>query len=1539
MAKVTRVFPYVNGRQTFTMPNGYDSRVTYHAWAGGGAAGGDTGGQQGGNGSAGTYTTGQVFINPGDEVQIFVGQGGQEGTTLQGNKKLYSMTLPGRPNSGRGNPAVYGYVNDPTQAVYPIYNDRLNYRTYGVWSTFMNAWAVSNLPNNQPGTEDVTCNVYFPAAGSYPITIAGDNKITVYFRDQLIQAEVSDTFRSGKEITKSITVPEAGVYPLRYVLVNASGSSGNPAGAAIVIYRNALSGFGNGATNTPYQNNILWTTRFGTNVDVSNRVSIFYAPLVPFYEPAYPVLTGQSESYDWSGFGDKCMAVISATSTFTESDLALLNLTTSQVLTIGYPVQVTCTGNIDDYFTSGYYTFTRGDTWARARYSWSGNPAGTMVYKTGSGNPSNWTEKFTTRYTSSSRQRNVSGGNWTLPVPPDNTIYIVGFSDGLSNSNWVTGEAGARGSDNLQWTISSIQGQSYAGGKGGNSAVNLGQINYYGGYGGQIGATSTSGGGGGAGGATLLLKKTKDTNTVSTLAVAGGGAGGGGAGVNLSGENAGNEYSPASAYPNTIGAGQAGINSPLNTGGGGGGGGGFKGGAGGKNIQNGGSTGGQAGRPGDNLLTPSTLTPPAASLVMIGRGGDGTGGGGGGGAGELVISDSLKLRSTQFIQVGGSGEQRLEGDPSAIWWNDNEYITAGPGGRGGSPESAYGRNGNGQSGGCINGDTAVNRYGGSGGGAGVVPYTQTASGGAARTSKLLAGFTSYTTAGNGTSGAPAYASGGGGGAGGTASTGTQITTTGYQLVNPGWSSAVPVTSGLIPTYLGSKSPYNVWFPTPSSNSYSFYLKFTGNKYAGYGIIGNAYASGTITIGDSWSLNIGESEGFNAKYQEFVPRNTGYYKVTITAAKNPFPNVPYYGFAMLVMDNDLVQSYAYNSLEPGQYGMVWCTLNYGTPPAVYTTQTASTITNSIVYKSSDGGRARTVPLGKTGKTYTLGGGGGGSCGVGNQSPVNVGLGGGAGAGDGASGVGNELEYSRPGTYSFYVPRNVTTMNFQGVGAGGAGGNSARGGGGGGSGGYLPRTPYAVQFGQKVDVVVGTGTSGNGQNTVITLNAFGDIPTSVITLEGGRVGSSSGTIPGGGIGGSPNGQTGGNGGTPNGDSGQYWYSGQGANSPYGSGGQSQNSEQGSSQPGNGELGAGGGGGVNRAGGLGGSGYVKIDWTGEGSQNAQPNTGSGGGGGYDGGGGSGGSGFVAIAYAGGPIYKAYVDGREVAPIRQNGYTIHEFYSSGILTAESGTPGTANPGDGIYPAGTNVNGFVPGTALGGTGNTNLDVFPINPSAAYPAFLNAYGVWNEDPTSPTFSRTYYVSFPEYASYVFSAYADNGATVTVDGGTVLDLTPATRDNGTYWYKNGQNAVHKIQPGIHVITINATNTTAQGAFAMTIVKQGTTNPLIFNSRTPPVAGGSGVGGNGLLILELQGGEGTAQIKVDNDWKKLIGQWVKIGGVWKKITDSSVKIGGIWQSLFGAAPLSVTIDTVNWGGPSQPPVSGQLPPSPTAPSTGGGTTYIR
>lgn len=1341
MAKQKIIFPFVNGRQIFTMPYGYDSNITYHCWGAGGGAGGDSNDQLGGNGSAGSYTTGSFIANPGDEIEVVVGGGGQEGRSLESTKKIYSLTIPGAGSGGVGPTATYGWVTDPIQAIYPRYNDPLPVRTYGNWNSFMNTWAVSDLPANRPGTEEVNNNIYFPEAGGYTLQVSCDNSIVVNFQGKTYTS--ANTFGNGPT-EYGISVPAAGVYELNYVLTNAASSSNNPAGAAIVITRGTPGYMGGGDVKTysagVSMKNIVWSTRMGRNVDVTNAAPVIYAPLVPFYQP-------QRDNYGWGGFdNNRSMAFVSATTTLTDSDLALLNLNFNTVISIGYPVTITGQGNVDQVVSSGYYTFKRGQTWKLATYDWTGNPFSNNNVSHGSGTPSNWTERQWYNDNTSGRSRNVVFAKWDLPVPPDDAVYIVGYGDGV-----IYNAPSQRGSDNLTWTVNSTQGQSWAGGQGGASVKNVSnkKYNYYGGWGGQIGSGQTSGGGGGGGGASAIFLRTPNTSALTGVTIAGGGAGGGGAGFRNYGGDGQSDYQSATTYPNSVGAGIYGISNFNSGGGGGGGGGGCDGGQAGNAANQGGGlgSGGEGAWSGGSQAVVTNLYFPPADFVMIGRGGDGGGGGGGGGAGELVTG-RVSLTKAQFIQVGGAGEERMEGSVSAIWWSETNYIVAGSGGRGGSLGAAWGRNGNGQSGGCVSGDTGTPAWGGSGGGGGTNPQLASASGGAGK--------------------------------------------------------AMP------------KKPSSV------SNEY-----YTSGGGCGSGAGGGGGGAGSG----------GQSGGTN-------------------------------------------------------------------------------------YRGGNGGDGRTITLGGSGKTYRLGGGGGGSAPNNHPGPY-IGMGR-DGGGDGDTGSGPMLEFLEVSkTYTVYVPRNTTTMYVQGIAGGGSGGNGgAQGSGGGGSGGYLPRTSYTVTPGQRIDVTVGKGgVSGAGGTTTIKFYATDTQSENIISLTGGHQGQA----PLGGVGGSPNGQQG--------NSAADGWSGTGANSALGSGGGGCEVSNKTSKPGNADgYGAGGGGGApGRNGGLGSNGYVRIDWTGGTTQNALPNTGSGGGGGFDGGGGSGGSGFVAIAYAGPPMFTFRTSGnRVIAPVQQNGYTIHECRESGYLIFQADLPaGRIERGSGVNPPATGVSGYVPGTGAGGFGHDSTSVYPVTASA-YPTFLREHGVWNSDPTSTTFNRTYWVQFPATARYTFQAYADNGAQVWVDDGLVVDMTPANRDGGSYWYKNGLTVEQKVASGLHKITISATNLSTAGAFGMTIVQTYTPSIKVFDSRFPPVTGGSPQGGAGLVILEMTGVEGTSKVKVNNTWYQIKGDWIKVAGSWQPVKQAWVKIQGVWQGLFGGPGVQVTINTADFG-PGPTPAT---PTSAVTVSTGGG-----
>jgi len=1507
MAKVTRVFPYVNGRQIFTMPAGYASNVRYHCWGGGGGGGGDSGSQLGGNGSAGVYTSGEMFINKGDQVEVVVAGGGQEGRSIDSNRKLFSMTLRGSDSISTG---AWGYVNDPTQAVYPEYNDWPSPRTNSSWNSFMNAWAVSDIPNSKEGGEEEFGQpIYFPESGSYNIRMAADNLMTVHFRGNFL-AQVDNNFNGG-EVSKSISVPEPGTYDLRYKLINsASTGNNNPAGAAIVITKDQPSYMGGNGPN-PVRG-VIWSTRFGRSVDVTNRVPLYHAPLVPFYRP-------QRDNYDWSGFSDdKGLVFLSYNSVWGDDDLAKLNLSYDKVIILNYPVTIRGWGRVEQSISTGYYKFKRGQTWKQAQYSWSGNQKGTWetgaVYPNGvgtannlniagaidhgSGTPSCWEERS---FSNGKRTYTEASpfANWELPVPGSDELYIVGFDDGqyFTSSN-------QRGSSELNWQVNSVFSQTYAGGSGGYSVLNVNNtgLNYYGGYGGQIGDGKTSGGGGGGGGASLILQRT--ARGTSVLTVAGGGAGGGGAGPRQFGDNGRTEHETYAPYTNSPAAGQAGANSSDSGGGGGGGGGGQNGGKSGLASIDGVGSRGDGGWQGGSQVTASALEMPKADFVMIGRGGNGGGGGGGGGAGDLLTGQTKLLR-TQYIQVGGRGEDKFEGGVSAIWYSDTDYIAAGPGGEGGNPDSQFSKTGNGQAGGCKNADTNTNIWGGSGGGAGTRKNQATASGGPGKTwSKKPGGVNEYINSGGNNSGAISYAPGGGGGTGGAGQNGGTTTTSIQTYV----SSAPAWTAGN--TNIASRSyflntPYQVWFPGGGNGvTYTFYLNFdVAGDYRFFGggddIITLSVEGTKVVDISNWQTNYGQPPNPELKYNIPTP---GYYKISIYG----FNIKTLYGFGFQI--NYPNGTPFWQTLTPGS------SATNGAKTNIYQLTTAS------VQSAGNGGLGRTVALGSTGRTYKLGGGGGAAAGYYSPGVQNAGLGT-AGAGDGATGSDSAIQWSVPGTYSLVVPRGVTSIRAQGVGGGGAGGGGGQfGNGGGGSGGYLDATSVSVVSGQTVTIIVGQGgTNGNGGNTVI------QFPSRTFTLGGGKQASAYT----GGAGGSPNGgqgEQGKIGETPN------YYSGSGASSPFGEGGQGANTNNKTARPGVGGTGAGGGGGWSNStgtvnGGLGGAGLVRLEWDGVDSTRAQPNTGSGGGGGFDGGGGEGGTGLVVIGYAGDPLFNFTGEG---VMIQQNGYTIHECFSSGELVYNiPQNEGSKDSGGGISPGGQGVPGYIAGSAVGGKGQGDTNVYPVPFTQGYTGFLNDYSVWNSDPRSSTFDRTYYVFVPATASYDFEAAADNGGQVFVDDGIVIDMTPYDRDNGKYYSQNISRNTKTLTTGQHKIDIRAVNTGQVGAFGMKIVKSGTDTPLLFNSRRPPVIEGSATGGNGCVVLEFQGGEGTAQVKVDNAWKKLIGQWVKVGGVWKVITDSAVKVGGSWASLFGATPVSVSVDTANFGGPSTPTVNTPVTPPPPKP----------
>ena len=1716
------VFTYVNGRQIFTVPPGYNSNIRYHCWGGGGGAGGASGSNSGGNGSAGGYTTGTFLANVGDEIEVCVGGGGQQGLIVNSGRKIASAEIPGLDARASSNTGCFGWVpNETGDQYYPRYGDQLVIRRWETWTSFMNTYAV--WPNNSfvgPSEENWDNQIWFPRDGDYYFTIAADNEARFYLDGELLRTTINTWNKPPDTFKRRIT---RGQHTLRIQGFNYGVSGTNPQGVACTI--EASSSYlvfnpGNADFRPPEFLNMVWNTRLGQSVDLTSSVPVWAAPLCTFYQPT-------TDNYEWGGFSaGRNFAFVSDTNTWTAQELARLNFNVNNIYSISRPVLITGVGDVDHFITSGYYKFKRGETWDLARYNWLGDPFNTVRIPFDKKVPNAWFPKQSMTYSQANRQRNQQFATWDLPVPGPDEIYVVGYIDGQIRAP-ATGEG--RGSNNLRWQVNLTDGNDYGGGDAGRAALNVGagQLNFYGGWGGQQGGQVIAGGGGGGGGASTIniLNPTQETvsepvvgltarwyqNLVVTgergrsqtyqavavdynplcLVVATGGGpvygwytrtataqtsaianvreliilwdgevifdglpetltnpfvvdgyayyavtrrgsrlgwcingdcgtctppdadfansfdiyrvAGNGTWYNdvvltnsdLTITNQSKGTMPGTTKPATLRSASVAsevsvATQPVFN---------LSGLVGGQPTSftleawvyatgpGSGSNGGMImnkdfeyefarlpnGRiqiavdwgqgaadslPGSGWMYTDYFLPlnEAHLLSVVFEGTDcrlyvdgnlewsaaidGFLSGGTSGTRRFVVYRNTPVLNNRRFYVGTrpSKNQNWDGWITDVrLWNvartqaqiqaslddirapvrrvrssSNITAAAGGGGGGGAGSDGNGQdataryqafdivNPNSKTAGEVGGFTPTGGTGGGGGGGGGANGGRSGRGGtgvgqggqgaAAGQSGIMVNLGGLPTAqfvmvGKGGFGG-AY--GGGGGGGGDVITGTvQLRKT--QRIDIG----------------GAGDRGGEWEGVTA-------IRFNDTEYIAAGAGGRGGEDGS-----PWGKGQGQPGGCEGESRTPIwggsggGGGVGSRNTTAAGGKgSQWSGASKAPGKLSLSNNGSGGSSAGNpSRSSGGGG--------GAAGNGQNGETAG--------KAGNGGNGRTVTVG--GKSYTLGAGGGGAAGKPRPGIQFAGLGGRGGGGDGESGQGNGIEYTVPGDYSFTVPRGVTSITFEGVGGGGGGGTGApRGNGGGGSGGSLSRTAVTVYPGARVSLTVGRGGKSGENGTSTTIRVFDNNGSTAenIVLSGGRAGTSSPSdTPRGGAGGAPNGNAGEDGGKP---LDEWFYSGYGANSPYGSGGKDASTkpkdDKESKTPGNADgYGAGGGGGYSgRAGGLGSGGFIRLEWAGVDSKSGLPNTGSGGGGGFDDFGGEGGTGFCAIAYAGAPLFRYVVNNRDVPPIQQNGYTIHECQQGGELVYLSGPDtGEIREGNGTVPAGTGVTGYIDGAGTGGFGRDPA-VYPVQ-SFLYPQFLNNHGVWERDPNASTFDRDFEVVFPTSTEYVITCYADNGAQVIIDGGIVLDLTPATRDNGTYWWKNGLTTTRSIRSGRHTVSWRATSLGTTGALGLTIAPANNPGLLVFDSRRPPVTGGSGNGGNGLVILEFPIVEGASQVKVlDNNgvpvWRKITGTWIKVGGVWKVVQASWVKVGGVWRSLFGALGINSDISTDNFGGPPRP-----------------------
>jgi len=129
-----------------------------------------------------------------------------------------------------------------------------------------------------------------------------------------------------------------------------------------------------------------------------------------------------------------------------------------------------------------------------------------------------------------------------------------------------------------------------------------------------------------------------------------------------------------------------------------------------------------------------------------------------------------------------------------------------------------------------------------------------------------------------------------------------------------------------------------------------------------------------------------------------------------------------------------------------------------------------------------------------------------------------------------------------------------------------------------------------------------------------------------------------------------------------------------------------------------------------------------------------------------------------------------------------------------------------------------------------------------YCGFLNTYGVWESNTRTRDFDRSYTVSFPSTGLYTFTASADNGAVISMDGTPLFSATTFT---------NTFEQPVQVTAGNHTVRIQAENTGGPGSVALTI-----SGGVNYSGSRGGNAGGGGVsgaggGGGGATVLLLNG----------------------------------------------------------------------------------------
>ena len=229
-----------NARQTLTLPTaGYSQTVQAYLWGAGGGAGGNDGTRQGGAGTGGGWVSAQFTVNPGDVVEIAVGEAGSSGRNSSIANAFETPIFSTRTAVpiGRTTP-----LPDASTTKVAKWSKFLN--DNGVWNT---GTALNGSTTSLANTLnfDQSYSVFFEYSITYVFNLAAYYEATVYLDGEvLFQSGLNSWTTQETGGTRFVTAITPGTHTIRIRANANAGASYGIFGVGLTIATSTNAGLG-----------------------------------------------------------------------------------------------------------------------------------------------------------------------------------------------------------------------------------------------------------------------------------------------------------------------------------------------------------------------------------------------------------------------------------------------------------------------------------------------------------------------------------------------------------------------------------------------------------------------------------------------------------------------------------------------------------------------------------------------------------------------------------------------------------------------------------------------------------------------------------------------------------------------------------------------------------------------------------------------------------------------------------------------------------------------------------------------------------------------------------------------------------------------------------------------------------------------------------------------------------------------------------------------------------------------------------------------